>query len=56
MHSYELMARYVMPAFQGTVASTAGSNQWAYERRDVLKSGRAAAIERAKSDYANRAV
>ena len=55
LHSYELMARYVMPEFQGSTASTAGSNQWAFERRDLLKAGRAAAIDRAKSDYANRA-
>ena len=55
LHSYELMARYVMPAFQGSVASTAGSNKWAYERRETLQAGRAAAIDRAKSDYASRA-
>ena len=55
LHSYELMARYVMPAFQGSVASTADSNKWAYERRDTLQAGRAAAIDRAKTDYANRA-
>ena len=55
LHSYELMARYVMPAFQGTTASTADSNRWAFERRDSLKAGRAAAIDRAKADYAGRA-
>ena len=55
LHSYELMARYVMPAFQGSTLSTSASNQWAYERREVLQAGRASAIDRAKSDYATRA-
>ncbi len=36
LHSYELLARYVMPQFQGSVASTTASNRWAHERRDTL--------------------
>jgi limonene 1,2-monooxygenase len=52
LHSYELLARYVMPAFQGSVLSTAASNQWARERRDTLMDGRTRAIERARQDYA----
>jgi limonene 1,2-monooxygenase len=52
LHSYELLARYVMPAFQGSVLSTAASNQWARERRDMLMAGRTRAIERARQDYA----
>ena len=52
LHSYELLARYVMPAFQGSVLSTAASNQWARERRDTLMAGRTRAIERARQDYA----
>lgn len=52
LHSYELLARYVMPHFQGTALSTAASNQWAYERRETLKAGRARAIDRAKEAYA----
>ena len=55
LHSYELMARYVMPAFQGSTLSTAASNTWAYERREVLQAGRTAALDRARSDYATRA-
>ena len=54
LHSYELLARYVMPQFQGTVASTAASNQWAYERRQTLMAGRTRAIDRAKQAYAER--
>ena len=55
LHSYELLARYVMPQFQGTAISTAASNQWAYEHQEVLSAGRVQAIDRAKADYASRA-
>ena len=51
LHSYELLARYVMPQFQGSVLSTAASNHWARERRDTLMAGRTRAIERARQDY-----
>jgi limonene 1,2-monooxygenase len=54
LKSYELMARYVMPHFQGTTLSTAASNQWAKDRQEALVSGRARAIDRAKSSYAER--
>src|SRR5690606_36286753 len=33
MRSYELMARYVMPHFQGSAASTEASRDWAAENR-----------------------
>jgi limonene 1,2-monooxygenase len=52
LHSYELLARYVMPQFQGTALSTAASNEWAYQRREKLQAGRVQAIDRAKQDYA----
>jgi limonene 1,2-monooxygenase len=52
LHSYELLARFVMPQFQGSVLSTAASNRWASERRDTLMAGRTRAIERARQDYA----
>ena len=54
LHSYELLARYVMPQFQGSVLSTAVSNRWAAERRETLVAGRTRAIERAHEDYAAR--
>ena len=54
LRSYELMARYVMPRFQGTVASTIASNQWAAERKDTLVGGRTRALDRAKQVYADR--
>ena len=54
LRSYELMARYVMPQFQGTVASTFASNQWAAERKETLVAGRVRAMDRAKQVYADR--
>ena len=54
VRSYELMARYVMPRFQGTVASTIASNQWAADRKDTLVGGRTRALDRAKQVYADR--
>jgi len=55
LRSYELLARYVMPAFQGSASSTIASNQWATERKETFVSGRMRAIDRAKEVYANRA-
>lgn len=55
LHSYELLARYVMPRFQGSVAATAASNRWAFERREELMAGRTRAIDRARQVYAERA-
>jgi limonene 1,2-monooxygenase len=54
LHSYELLARYVMPQFQGSVASTAASNRWAAERRETLVAGRTRAIDQARQHYAAR--
>jgi limonene 1,2-monooxygenase len=54
LHSYELLARYVMPQFQGSVASTAASNRWAHERREGLMAGRVRAIDQARQDYATQ--
>ena len=51
LHSYELLARYVMPQFQGSVAGMEVSNQWAKDRVEVLLDGRMRAIDKAKSDY-----
>jgi len=39
LRSHELMARYVMPVFQGSADSIVYSNQWSRERRDVLLLG-----------------
>ena len=54
LHSFELLARYVMPQFQGSVLGTAASNQWAVERQEVLVGGRVRAIDRAHQVYTAR--
>ena len=54
LHSFELMARYVMPHFQGSVRSIAASNRWAAERQELLVGGRVRAIDRAHQVYADR--
>lgn len=42
--SHELMARYVMPAFQGSADSISLSNQWTRDRRDMLVEKAAAGV------------
>ena len=54
LHSYELLARYVMPQFQGSAVGTEVSNAWAYDRREVLMAGRTRAIDHARQSYAHR--
>ncbi|CAI8012916.1 Limonene 1,2-monooxygenase [Geodia barretti] len=54
LHSFELMARYVMPHFQGSIRSVAASNRWAAERQELLVGGRVRAIERAHQVYGER--
>lgn len=54
LRSYELLARYVMPYFQGTTVGTSASNAWAYDHREQLMAGRTRAIDRARTDYAHR--
>ena len=50
-HSYELLARYVMPQFQGSVKSLDASQKWSEDKRDELNAKRLAAMERARQDY-----
>ena len=54
LKSFELLARYVMPHFQGSIRSVAASNRWAAERQELLVSGRVRAIDRAHQIYADR--
>ncbi len=51
---YELLARYVMPHFQGTIAAPIASNKWAAERQETLVAGRVKALDRARQVYADR--
>jgi len=50
-HSYELIARYVMPHFQGSLASLKASQAWSSEKRTEIKAIQAQALGRAKSDF-----
>lgn len=51
--SYELMARYVIPQFQGSVTGLEASNRWAAEHRETLFGHTMAAIQKAVVDYAD---
>jgi len=53
--SYELLARYVMPHFQGSLEGIFTSQQWASERREALQANRTAGLKQASdSFYTNR--
>ncbi len=54
LNSFELLARYVMPQFQGSAAGPRASQDWARSRQDTLVQGRVSAIERAQRVYAER--
>ena len=51
LHSYELIARHVMPRFQGSVASLVDSNVWTADRRSELSGLATKAVDRAREDY-----
>ncbi len=53
LNSFELLARYVMPRFQGSVVGLENSNLWAKSRQEVLVQGRTRAIDRAHQVYAD---
>ena len=54
LHSYELLARYVMPQFQGSLAGLSVSNQWARDHTEELLALRSGALDRAKQVWAER--
>jgi limonene 1,2-monooxygenase len=54
LHSHELLARYVMPRFQGSVTSLESSERWAGDNKDHLNELRLQAIEKAKRAYTRR--
>ena len=54
MHSYELVARYVMPQFQGSLVNLMKSQAQSEAIKDELQEMRAKAIQVAKDDYAER--
>lgn len=49
--SYELLARHVMPRFQGTLAGLEASNAVARTKVEVLRSERIAGVQRAQAAY-----
>ena len=49
--SYELMARYVMPQFQGSLTSLARSQAWASENRHELMALRSKSLDAATKRY-----
>ncbi len=51
MHSYELMARYVMPRYQGSLVGIEASRQWASERKEALHANRIAGLKHATDSY-----
>jgi limonene 1,2-monooxygenase len=50
-HSYELLARYVMPRFQGSLVGIQASNHWASARKEDLHANRIAGLKRATEAY-----
>ncbi len=54
LHSYELVARYVMPQFQGSLANLQQSQAVSARARTALKDVRSGALARAHQDYLDR--
>ncbi len=50
LRSYELFARWVMPRFQHSVATTVGSREWCSENRDGIFGPSIAALRKAFTD------
>ncbi len=51
LRSYELLARYVMPRFQGSLVGIETSNQWAAKIKDELQVNRRLGLETATKAY-----
>jgi hypothetical protein len=49
--SYELLARHVIPRFQGSLAGIEASNRVARERAAITGEQRSAAVEKAQRAY-----
>jgi limonene 1,2-monooxygenase len=55
LKSYELLARYVMPRFQGSLAGIEASNAWSRAHVRQISEARTQSLERAHQDYERRA-
>ena len=51
LHSYELLARYVMPHFQNSLSSLEASQAWTSEKKDEFNAMRTKALDKAGQDY-----
>ena len=51
LHSYELLARYVMPQFQGSLTGIVNSQRWASEKREMLQEERRRNLQKADSAH-----
>ncbi|MFL2644812.1 MAG: hypothetical protein ACJ0KI_03975 [Dehalococcoidia bacterium] len=51
LHSYELLARYVMPHFQNTLIGIDASNKWAASVKDKLQVNRRAGLQTASDAF-----
>ena len=51
-HSYELLARYVMPRFQGSLVNMEASQAWSEEKKHEFNALRKHSLTRATEDYA----
>ena len=51
LRSYELLARYVMPHFQGALSGIMTSNRWVSDRKDELQARRRAGLQRATDTF-----
>ena len=54
LHSYELLARHVMPHFQSSLLGVTVSNQWSRDHAEELMDFRVRSIDRAKQAWAER--
>ena len=54
LHSYELLARYVMPHFQGSLVNLQRSQDWSSRHTGELQEMRRQAIERARLSHQQR--
>ena len=55
LRSFELFARYVIPQFQGSLTTIAGSNDWARENRKQVFGSTVESVRRAFTDFGHAA-
>ena len=51
LHSYELIARYVIPQFNGSLENLEKSQLWSSNMKDRLATIRQSVLDKAKTDY-----